>query len=118
MGSGIVYIVGSGPGDKGLITVKGAKILSQCDVVVYDYLCGKEVLEYCKDECHKICAEEFSQNHTVDRVGKMYEFIIEKVREGKRVVRLKGGDPSIFARLEEEEKILKENNIEYGLFRE
>lgn len=113
MGSGIVYIVGSGPGDKGLITVKGAKILSQCDVVVYDYLCGKEVLEYCKDECHKICAEEFSQNHTVDRVGKMYEFIIEKVREGKRVVRLKGGDPSIFARLEEEEKILKENNIEY-----
>ncbi|MCX8029684.1 MAG: uroporphyrinogen-III C-methyltransferase [Brevinematales bacterium] len=110
---GIVYIVGSGPGDKNLITVKGAKILAQCDVVVYDYLCGTDVLEHCKEECEKICAESFSRNHSGDRITKMYKFIISKVKEGKKVVRLKGGDPSIFARLTEEEKILLENKIEY-----
>lgn len=110
---GVVYIVGSGPGDKNLITVKGAKILSQCDVVVYDYLCGEDVLEYCSEDCEKVCAETFSKDHSLDRIKGLCDFIISRVREGKKVVRLKGGDPSIFGRLHEEEKILKENGIEY-----
>lgn len=113
MMKGIVYIVGSGPGDKGLITVRGAKVLSQCDVVVYDYLCGSQVLEYCREDCEKVCAEEFENKHSLDRITKMYEFIIKRVKEGKKVVRLKGGDPSVFGRLQEEERILVENGIEY-----
>ncbi|MFN4245236.1 MAG: uroporphyrinogen-III C-methyltransferase, partial [Brevinematia bacterium] len=102
-----------GPGDKGLITVRGAKILSQCDVVVYDYLCGVDVLEYCRDDCEKVCAEVFSSDHFSNRVEGICNFIVSRVREGKKVVRLKGGDPSIFAKLEEEEKLLKENGIDY-----
>src|SRR4051812_47524552 len=93
---GIVHLVGAGPGDPGLLTVRGARLLERADVVVYDYLSNPKLLSYCpRADCiyvgKKAAAHSFSQ----DQIN---ELLVSKAREGKRVVRLKGGDPFIFGR--------------------
>lgn len=98
-----VYLVGAGPGDPGLITVKGLQILRQADVVIYDYLVDKRLLEYVKEEAELICKED---------TGKI---LVKKARENKKVVRLKNGDPGIFGRLSEEIDALVKNNIEFEI---
>lgn len=96
-----VYLVGAGPGDPGLITVKGLGILKQADVIIYDYLVDKRLLEFAKEGAELICQENGNKK------------VIEKAKEGKRVIRLKNGDPSIFSRLSQELDELVKNKIEF-----
>lgn len=98
-----IYLVGAGPGDPGLITVKGLEILKQADVIIYDYLVDKRLLEYAKEGAELICRENGSS------------FLIKKVKEGKKVIRLKNGDPAIFSRLSQELDVLRKNKIEFEI---
>lgn len=105
---GKVYIVGGGPGDPGLITVKGLEILRQGDVIICDSLVGERILENAKERAEIIRCEKLSR----DEINNL---MIQKAKEGKLVVRLKGGDPSIFGRLSQELEVLTENGIEYEI---
>src|SRR5260221_3268281 len=97
---GIVSLVGAGPGDPSLITVRGMRLLEQADVVIYDYLASPRLLSYCPQaECIYVGKEAASASMTQDQINAL---LIEKAKAGKRVVRLKGGDPFIFGRGGEE----------------
>src|SRR3954447_75874 len=92
-GRGIVYLVGAGPGDPGLITVRGAKLLESADVVVYDYLSNPELLRHCpKAEAIYVGKKAASHSMTQDQINAL---LVEHGRAGRRGVRLKGGDPFV-----------------------
>jgi len=99
---GKVYLVGAGPGDPGLITVKGLNILKRAEVVVYDHLASKKLLKYVPESAELIYAGKKGNVHhayTQDEINRM---LVELAKSGKAVVRLKGGDPFIFGRGGEE----------------
>lgn len=96
-----VYLVGAGPGDPGLITVKGAKLLSQADVVVHDRLVSPELLELAPEGCELISAAKEPRKPTMTQ-DDINALLVERGRRGQHVVRLKGGDPCVFARGGEE----------------
>ncbi|MHC5138907.1 MAG: uroporphyrinogen-III C-methyltransferase, partial [Planctomycetota bacterium] len=93
----MVYLIGAGPGDTGLITVKGLEILSQADVILYDHLIGHELLSHAKDGAELISVGKFASNHTLPQES-INDLIIQKAKEGKLVARLKGGDCYLFGR--------------------
>ena len=95
--NGKCYLVGAGPGDPGLLTVKGKECLSVADVLVYDALSSLEFLRLVPKDCEKIYAGKRAADHAIPQGG-INDLIVEKAREGKTVVRLKGGDPMIFGR--------------------
>ena len=97
---GIVHLVGAGPGDPGLISVKGAKLLEQAQVVVYDYLANPRLLSYCP-RAEKIDVGKKAGDHTLSQ-EQINALLVERARSGKKVVRLKGGDPFVFGRGGEE----------------
>ncbi|MGD1996996.1 MAG: uroporphyrinogen-III C-methyltransferase [Anaerolineae bacterium] len=99
--SGIVYLVGAGPGDPGLITVRGRECVAQADVVIYDRLIGSELLEAARPDAELIYVGKSADRHTLsqDRINAL---IVEKAENGLRVARLKGGDPFVFGRGGEE----------------
>ena len=101
MKNGKVYLVGAGPGDPGLLTLKGKRVLEQADVVVYDRLVGPHILALAPPQAERIYAGKASADHTLSQV-KINELLVEKCAEGKVVVRLKGGDPFLFGRGGEE----------------
>lgn len=105
--NGKCYLVGAGPGDPGLLTVKGKECLSVADVLVYDALSSPEFLRMVPKDCEKIYAGKRASDHAIPQGG-INELIVEKAREGKTVVRLKGGDPMIFGRGGEEAAELAE----------
>jgi uroporphyrinogen III methyltransferase/synthase len=109
---GKVYLVGAGPGDIGLFTVKGLRCLQSADVVVYDFHLNAHVLNYINHEAEFIYAGKRGGRHTMvqDEINRV---IVEKAREGKRVCRLKGGDPFIFGRGGEEAQALAREGIEF-----
>ena len=109
---GKVSIVGAGPGDPELITMKAIIALESAEVVLYDYLVSKELLDYCKPDCEIVYVGKRNKQHTYpqEEINKM---IIEYALNGKRIVRLKGGDPFVFGRGAEEVLGLKEHNIEF-----
>ena len=111
---GKVYLIGAGPGDEGLITVKGLEFLKIADVVIYDYLVNDELLKHCKASCEKIYVGKKANDHTLSQQG-INELLIEKAKQGLHVVRLKGGDPFIFGRGSEEALELRNNDIEYEI---
>lgn len=98
---GLVSLVGAGPGDPGLLTLRGRACLEAADVVVYDYLAPKELLSYCRPEVELIYAGKKAGAHTLSQ-EETNALLIAKAREGRRVVRLKGGDPFVFGRGGEE----------------
>lgn len=112
-----VYLVGAGPGTPGLITVKGLEILRQADVVIYDYLVDKKILEETKEGAELICCDKLGKNRYSDgfimHQEKINEVIVQKAKEGKSVVRLKNGDPSIFSRLSQELGALVKQRLEF-----
>lgn len=114
-----VYLVGAGPGNPGLITVKGLGVLRQADTVIYDYLVDKRILEEVKEGAELICCDELGKNRHSDgffiHQEKINNLIVKKAREGKKVVRLKNGDPSIFSRLSQELDVLVKNKIEFEI---
>ncbi len=109
---GKVYIVGAGPGDPNLITLRGLNVLQKGDVVLYDRLVNPFLLSYCKSDSQKIFVGKHTAHHSFsqDEINRM---LIEFIYDGKTVVRLKGGDPFIFGRGGEEALALAENNIPF-----
>lgn len=98
---GIVHLVGAGPGDPGLLTVRGATLLEAADVVVYDYLSNPVLLNRCRAEAERIYVGKKAAAHSMSQ-EQINALLVEKGRAGKRVVRLKGGDPFVFGRGGEE----------------
>ncbi len=99
---GKVYLVGAGPGDPGLITVRGRELLSRAEVLVYDHLAGKKLLKFVPATAEKIYAGKKGNVHhafTQDEINRM---LVEDARAGRTVIRLKGGDPFVFGRGAEE----------------
>ena len=110
---GIVYLVGAGPGDPGLLTVRGAHLLAHADVVVYDYLANPELLSYCP-QAEKIYVGKKAATHTLSQ-DQINQLLIDLATKGKRVVRLKGGDPFVFGRGGEEAESLKAANLRFEI---
>jgi uroporphyrinogen III methyltransferase/synthase len=98
---GTVYLVGAGPGDPGLITVKGLERIRTADVIVYDYLAGLELLRESKPKTELIYVGKKGKVHALEQAD-INALLISKAAEGKNVVRLKGGDPYVFGRGGEE----------------
>ena len=111
--TGIVYIVGAGPGDRKLITLKGVECLQRADVVIYDLLLNDALLEHCPAHTEKIQAPDPRIRTT--RQDELNYLLIEHAKAGKIVVRLKGGDPYIFGRGGEEAVALTEAGIPFEI---
>ncbi len=109
---GKVYILGAGCGEYDLITMRGINILKKCDIIIYDNLIDKRLLEYSPENAEKICMGKRSGYHseTQDNINKL---LVSKALENKTVVRLKGGDPFVFGRGGEEIIELKKYSIPY-----
>ncbi len=107
-----VTLVGAGPGGKGLLTLKGLEVLQTADVVLYDRCVGEDVLSVISSSAEKIDVGKHAGNHPVPQ-NEINELLLKKAQQGKNVVRLKGGDPFVFARGGEELELLAENNIPF-----
>ncbi|HIY02682.1 MAG TPA: uroporphyrinogen-III C-methyltransferase [Candidatus Blautia faecipullorum] len=109
---GKVWLVGAGPGDAGLFTLKGMEVLQKAEVVVYDSLVGQGVLTKIPESARLIYVGKRADKHTVPQ-EQINEILLEEAKKGYRVVRLKGGDPFLFGRGGEELELLTENQIPY-----
>jgi uroporphyrinogen III methyltransferase/synthase len=109
---GVVYLVGAGPGDIGLLTVKGLKCLQRADVVIYDFHLNAQILNYIRHDAEFIYAGKRGGHHTMTQ-DEINAAILEKAKEGKIVCRLKGGDPFIFGRGGEEAQVLVKEGIRF-----
>jgi len=107
-----VYLIGAGPGDPGLLTLRGKEILGKADVVVYDYLASDAFLALTRPDAEKIYVGKIAGNHSMKQ-SEINALLIKKAREGKIVARLKGGDPYIFGRGGEEAVELLEAGIPF-----
>lgn len=101
MQQGIVYLVGAGPGDYKLISVRGLEYIQRADTIVYDRLADERLLSHARSDAELIYVGKASSEHTL-RQEEINQLLVDKAREGKRVVRLKGGDPFVFGRGGEE----------------
>ena len=93
----MVYLVGAGPGDYGLVTLKAVECLKKADVVVYDHLADPRILGWAPASAERIYVGKQSAHHTMKQ-GDISELLAAKAKEGKTVVRLKGGEPFVFGR--------------------
>ncbi len=109
---GTVYLVGAGPGDPGLLTVRGAELLGRADVVVYDALVNPELLRLAPKSAEVIYGGKRAKDHSLSQ-DELNQLLIAKAREGKTVVRLKGGDPYVFGRGGEEAEQLAEARVPF-----
>ena len=109
---GRVYLVGAGPGDEGLITLKGVQCLQKAEVVVYDYLSDRALLKYAPLSAEKIYVGKAASQHTLEQ-EEINALLVRKGHEGKIVVRLKGGDPFVFGRGGEECDALQNAGIPF-----
>lgn len=107
-----VYLIGAGPGDPGLLTCKGRQVLSEADVVVYDYLSSDELLALARPDAEFIYVGKIAGNHAMKQ-GDINKLLIAKAKEGKIVARLKGGDPYIFGRGGEEAEELVDAGVPF-----
>src|SRR5690606_16388577 len=109
---GRVALVGAGPGDPGLLTLRGRALLEQADVVVYDSLAAPALLELCRSDAELIHAGKRAAAHSMTQ-SQTNDLLVRLGREGKRVVRLKGGDPFVFGRGGEECEVLAAAGIDF-----
>ncbi|MDD5668896.1 MAG: SAM-dependent methyltransferase, partial [Candidatus Omnitrophica bacterium] len=111
---GVVYLVGAGPGDPGLFTVRGVKLLQRADAVVYDRLVNPSLLAYASLKAEKIYAGKLPDRHTLtqDEINKL---LVRLAVKGKTVVRLKGGDPLLFGRGAEESLFMAKHGIRFEI---
>ncbi len=114
MNRSIVYLVGAGPGDPGLITIKGMACIKKADVIIYDHLVNTSLLKEAKNEADIIYVGKQGNKHTMEQED-INRLIVNKAKEDKIVARLKGGDPFVFGRGGEEAVFLKENNIPFEI---
>lgn len=111
---GPVWLVGAGPGAADLITIRGMKALQQADVVLHDDLAGRELLEYCRPDAELIYVGKRSGNHSAAQ-AEINWLLLAHAQAGRRVVRLKGGDPSLFGRSGEEIDALRRAQIPFEI---
>lgn len=111
---GICYLIGAGPGDPGLMTLKGKECIEAADVLVYDYLCNPMFLGWAKPEAEKIYVGKKAGDHTLTQ-DQINALIVEKTEAGHVVARLKGGDPLIFGRGGEEGQELRTAGVAFEL---
>src|SRR5882762_1136115 len=109
---GMVYLVGAGPGDIGLLTLRGAELLGRADVVVYDALVNPDLLRLAPRTAEIIFGGKRSKDHAIPQ-DELNNLLVAKALEGKTVVRLKGGDPYIFGRGGEEAEQLVAAKIDF-----
>ena len=109
---GTVYLVGAGPGDAGLLTLRGAELLGRAEVVVYDALVNPDLLRLAPKDAEIIFAGKRSRDHAIPQED-LNRLLVAKAREGRTVVRLKGGDPYVFGRGGEEAEDLVEAGIRF-----
>ena len=114
MAEGKVFLVGAGPGDPKLITVRGAEVLAVADVIINDRLANPRLLKLARSDAEIVYVGKASRDHTVPQ-GDIIQAIINFARQGKTVVRLKGGDPFVFGRGGEEAAALTEAGIEFEI---
>ncbi|WP_068615732.1 uroporphyrinogen-III C-methyltransferase [Paenibacillus tuaregi] len=112
--AGRVYLVGAGPGDARLITVKGLACIQKADVVVYDRLANPSLLKSMKPGAEKVYVGKRTDRHTMKQED-INQLLVDLALEGKTVTRLKGGDPTIFGRVGEEAELLRKNGIFYEI---
>ena len=112
--NGKTYLVGAGPGDPGLITIKGLDCIRNADVLIYDFLASPQLLKHARKNAEIIYVGKKGGDHILsqDRINAL---IVEKAREGLNVVRLKGGDPFIFGRGGEEAEALIDADIPFEI---
>ena len=108
---GAVYLVGAGPGDPELMTIKAARLLSEADVVIHDRLIPLEVLDWCRESVVKIDVGKYPEHHRVSQ-DEINELLVHHASRGSTVVRLKGGDPFVFGRGFEELQVCREHQID------
>lgn len=111
---GICFLVGAGPGDPGLLTLRAKECLESADVVVYDYLCNPEILNHAPSDAEKIYAGKKAADHAIPQ-DELNDLLVKLSIEGKTVVRLKGGDPYVFGRGGEEAQELKKAEIPFEI---
>ena len=114
MNNAFVYLVGAGPGDPSLITLRGVECLKRADVVVYDYLANELLLNHAPESAERIYAGKIGGRHNQGQ-DEINAVLIDKAKEGKVVVRLKGGDPFVFGRGGEECEALREAGISFEI---
>lgn len=112
--NGKVYLVGAGPGDTKLMTLKGLECIKKSDVIIYDRLANEDFLKEAKDDCEFIYVGKKSSNHILPQ-DMINEVIAKKALEGKIVTRLKGGDPYVFGRGGEEAEVLYDEGIDFEI---
>lgn len=111
---GICYLVGAGPGDLGLVTLRAKECISLADVLVYDALSSPELLRWTKKDCEKIYVGKRAKDHALPQ-DQINALIVARTKEGKNVVRLKGGDPMIFGRGGEEAAELADAGVAFEI---
>ncbi len=111
---GKCILAGAGPGDIGLVTLRTKEAVEQADVVVYDYLCNPEILNWTRPDAEIIYAGKQAAAHTLSQ-SEINDLIAHRAREGKVVVRLKGGDPFVFGRGAEEAEVLAAAGIPFEI---
>jgi uroporphyrinogen III methyltransferase/synthase len=109
---GVVYLVGAGPGDPGLLTRRGAEVLATAEVVVYDHLASPRLLDLAPKEALRICAGKSIGHCTLSQEA-INALLVEHANNGRRVVRLKGGDPFVFGRGAEEAEYLRASGLRF-----
>src|SRR5262252_4582454 len=110
--TGIVYLVGAGPGDAGLLTLRGAELLRRADVVVYDALVNSQLLRLAPKSAEIIFGGKRGREQAISQ-GQLNQLLIDKAKAGKTVVRLKGGDPYVFGRGAEEAEQLADAGVPF-----
>ena len=110
--TGRCYLVGAGPGDLGLVTLRAKQLIGQAELLVYDYLCNPEMLQWAPETAEIIYAGKKAGAHTLKQ-DEINALLVEKAREGKQVVRLKGGDPFLFGRGGEEAQALAAASVPF-----
>jgi uroporphyrinogen III methyltransferase/synthase len=112
--NGKVYLVGAGPGDLGLVTLRAKECIERADVIVCDHLANPEMLGWARDEAEIIYAGKKAREHALKQ-EEINKLLVEKAREGKHVVRLKGGDPFVFGRGAEEAKAIVDAGVDFEI---
>ncbi|MCX9074922.1 MAG: uroporphyrinogen-III C-methyltransferase [Candidatus Methanoperedens sp.] len=109
--TGKVYLVGSGPGDPELLTIKAKRLIESAEVILYDQLPGEEILNMLPRSAEKIDVGKYAGSHKLSQ-WQINELLVKRAKEGKVVIRLKGGDPYLFGRGGEEAQVLVREGIE------
>jgi len=112
--TGKVFLIGAGPGDPGLVTVRARELIEKADVIVYDYLANPKLLDWASKDAERIYVGKSAGRHSIPQ-DEIEELLVERAHKGQQVVRLKGGDPFVFGRGGEEISELEIDKIDYEI---